>query len=108
MGSKPASVKNYRDEFDPLFPNRRKGWHKRPIQDYCRKVFEQYQDLNLDMFTGLIQSFVAYDENVLSEVQTGEEQEETDSSFAKRLITGLAAEQYFAEVHSTLHEFEGC
>lgn len=108
MGSKPASVKNYRDEFDPLFPNRRKGWHKRPIQDYCRKVFEEYQDLNLDMFTGLIQSFVAYDENVLSEVQTGEEQEETDSSFAKRLITGLAAEQYFAEVHSTLHEFEGC
>jgi hypothetical protein len=25
MGSRPASIKNYRDEFDPLFPNRRKG-----------------------------------------------------------------------------------
>jgi hypothetical protein len=41
MGSQPASIKNYRDEFDPLFPNRRKGWHKRPIRDYCRKVFEK-------------------------------------------------------------------
>jgi hypothetical protein len=31
MGSRPAAIKNYRDEFDPLFPNRRKGWHKRPF-----------------------------------------------------------------------------
>jgi hypothetical protein len=26
LGSRPASIKNYRDEFDPVFPNRRKGW----------------------------------------------------------------------------------
>ena len=32
LGSKPASIKNYRDEFDPFFPNRRKGWHKRQIR----------------------------------------------------------------------------
>jgi hypothetical protein len=108
MGSKPASIKNYRDEFDPFFSNRRKGWHKRPIREYCRRVFEEYKDLDLDMFTGLIQSFVAYDENVWSEVQAGADREETDSAFAKRLITGLAAEQYFAEVHSSLHEFQGC
>ena len=25
LGSKPASLKNYRDEFDPLFLNDRKG-----------------------------------------------------------------------------------
>ncbi len=25
IGSKPASIKNYRDEFDPFFPNPRKG-----------------------------------------------------------------------------------
>jgi len=31
LSSKPASLKNYRDEFDPLFPNNRKGWHKRNI-----------------------------------------------------------------------------
>jgi hypothetical protein len=45
LGAKPASIKNYRDEFDPLFPNRRKGWHKRPTRDYCLRVFKQYQDL---------------------------------------------------------------
>lgn len=35
LGSRPASVKNYRDEFDPLFPNKRQGWHKRKRREYC-------------------------------------------------------------------------
>jgi hypothetical protein len=107
MGSKPASVKNYRDEFDPLFPNRRKGWHKRPIRDYCLKVFEEYKGLDFESFTGLIKSFVGYDENVWSEVQAKEELDESESHFAKRLITGLAAEQYFESVQPGLPEFEG-
>ena len=34
LGVQPASVKNYRDEFDPLFPNERQGWHKREIRKY--------------------------------------------------------------------------
>jgi hypothetical protein len=107
MGSQPASIKNYRDEFDPLFPNRRKGWHKRPIRKYCFKVFEEYKSLDLESFTGLIKSFVGYDENVWSEVQANEEQDESESCFAKRLITGLAAEQYFESVQPSLPEFKG-
>ena len=62
LGSKPASVKNYRDEFDPLFPNDRQGWHKRPMRPYCRKVYEEYRDLDFETFTGLVKSFVGYDE----------------------------------------------
>ena len=54
LGEKPASIKNYRDEFDPLFPNKRKGWHKRPTRQYCLKVFEEYKKLDLESFTGLI------------------------------------------------------
>jgi hypothetical protein len=109
MGSRPASIKNYRDEFDPLFPNRRKGWHKRRIREYCLKVFEEYKELDLESFTGLVKSFVGYDENVWSEVQTrGDEgQDESESYFAKRLITGLAAEQYFESVQPSLPEFKG-
>lgn len=45
LGEKPASIKNYRDEFDPIFPNKRKGWHKRPMRQYCLKVFEDYKEL---------------------------------------------------------------
>lgn len=109
MGSQPGSIKNYRDEFDPLFPNRRKGWHKRPTRDYCLKVFEKYKGLDLESFTGLIESFVGHDDNVWSEIQPERagEQQESDSCFAKRLITGLAAEQYFVSVHPTVPEFGG-
>jgi hypothetical protein len=106
MGSKPASIKNYRDEFDPLFPNPRKGWHKRPIRGYCLKVFEEAKDLDFESFTGLVRSFVGYDENVWSEVRTEEEPDESESQFAKRLITGLAAEQYFESIQPSLPEFK--
>jgi hypothetical protein len=92
---------------DPLFPNRRKGWHKRQIREYCLKIFAEYKSLDLDSFTGLIKSFVGYDENVLSEVQAKEEKDERESYFAKRLITGLAAEQYFESVQPSLPEFKG-
>jgi uncharacterized protein DUF3883 len=107
LGSKPASIKNYRDEFDPLFPNRRKGWHKRQTRDYCLRVFEEYKGLDIESFSGLIKSFVGYDENAWSEVKVEEERDEGESQFAKRLITSLAAEQYFESMHHTLNVFEG-
>jgi hypothetical protein len=107
LGSRPASIKNYRDEFDPLFPNKRKGWHKRPIRDYCRAIFEEYKGLDLESFTGLVKSFFGYDGNVESEIVPMEKEDEGASSFAQRLITGLAAEQYFESIHAELPEFKG-
>jgi hypothetical protein len=107
LGSRPASINNYRDEFDPMFPNPRKGWHKRPMRHYCREVFEKYKDLDFESFTGLIASFVGYDENIESEVVAAETGVESDSAFARRLITGLAAERYFEAVYLDLPEFGG-
>lgn len=107
MGSKPASIKNYRDEFDPLFPNRRKGWHKRKTRGYCLKVFEEYKSLDFESFTGLVESFVGYDENAWSEVQLKKKPGDRQSYFAQRLTTGLAAERYFEAVRPSLSEFEG-
>jgi hypothetical protein len=105
LGSRPASIKNYRDEFDPLFQNQRKGWHKRPVREYCLKVFEKYQGLDIESFTDLVKSCVGYDGNVLSGVQE-EELHENESYFA-RLATGLAAEQYFESIQPRLPEFSG-
>jgi hypothetical protein len=106
LGSKPASIKNYRDEFDPLFRNRRKGWHKRPTREYCLKVFEEYKQLDVESFTGLIRSFAGYDENLWSEVQPKGAKGKGESQFAKRLVTGLAAEHYFESVCPSLPEFK--
>jgi hypothetical protein len=107
MGSKPASIKNYRDEFDPLFPNRRKGWHKRETRNYCLKVFEEYKNLDLESFTGLVASFVGYDESAWSQFQLKKKPGGGQSQFAQRLITGLAAERYFESVRHSLSEFKG-
>jgi hypothetical protein len=108
LGQKPASIKNYRDEFDPHFPNRRQGWHKRPTRDYCLKVLNDYKDIDFDTFASLIKSFTGYDESAWSEFQTKREKKDGESNFAKRLITGLAAERYFESVFPSLTEFENC
>lgn len=107
LGAKPASIKNYRDEFDPLFPNRRSGWHKRSTRDYCLKIFEDYKGLDFDLFVSLIRSIAGFDENIWSGTQSEEDSgEEGQSSFARRLITGIAAEQYFESAHSSVPEFK--
>ena len=106
LGSRPASVKNYRDEFDPLFEFR-KGWHKRPIRDYCLAVFDEYNDLDFESFTGLVKSFFGANEIDLSETTQLISDDDGASVFSQRLITGAAAEHYFESVHSSLPEFKG-
>jgi hypothetical protein len=106
LGSKPASVKNYRDEFDPRFPNARKGWHKRDTRDYCLAVLEKYKSLDFESFTGLVGSFFGYDKKIDSEILATEPADDATSSFAQRLITGLAAERYFEAKQPELPEFK--
>jgi hypothetical protein len=108
MGEKPASIKNYRDEFDPLFPNKRRGWHKRPTRQYCLKVFDEYKTLDMETFAALVRSFAGYDENAWSELQTESKKPDGESQFAKRLVTGLAAERYFESVRCSLPAFKDC
>ena len=62
LGQRPASIKNYRDDFDPHSPNKRRGWHKRSTRDYCLQVFTDYKTLDIATFADLIKSFAGYDE----------------------------------------------
>lgn len=107
LGSRPASIKNYRDEFDPLFPNARKGWHKRPTRAYCLDIYEQYRNLGIEEFTALVKSFFAIDASAATELEDLDRTEEGASAFAQRLATGLAAEQYFVSVHADIPSFSG-
>jgi hypothetical protein len=38
LNSKPASIKNYRDEMDPYFPNDRQGWGNRKMRTHCENI----------------------------------------------------------------------
>jgi hypothetical protein len=70
-------------------------------------VYENYRALDFESFTGLINSFLGYDENLWSEIEPAEQTGGSASAFAQRLITGLAAEQYFESVHAGVPEFTG-
>lgn len=108
MGVQPMSVKNYRNEFDPLFPNERKGWYKRDIRKYCKDIFDTFKDLSLADFSNLLKDIIYkdHDMDVLME-EIAKSERDKESSFAKRLITGQAAEQYFRDNFLSVDLFKG-
>ena len=108
IGGRPASIKGYRDEFDPLFPNSRMGWHKRPMRAHCKAILDQFGGLDEDKFTALIKSVIYKrpDLDVLAETISSEIEAQGDT-FAKRLITGQAAEQYFRSNYDGIAQFKG-
>lgn len=108
LGVRPASVKNYRDEFDPLFPNKRMGWHKRPIRGYCEVIYNSFGNLGLENFTNLLKQIIYKEHDLDVLMEEVDRKEGEDRSFAKRLITGQAAEQYFREKYKEIGFFRDC
>jgi len=106
LGIKPMSIKNYRDEFDPQFPNKRLGWHKREMRPYVKEIFDEFKNLEMEQFIKLIKEFVYknYELDILMEKI--EKKNDVNSSFAKRLVTGLAAEQYFEQNYKQIEIFK--
>ena len=105
LGSSPASIKNYRDEFDRLFPdNPRKGW-QRPLKTRSEKIFTDFGSLDFTSFTDLIKSFLIphYEEE---KAVTSIFKHDINESVAKRLITGKAAEEYFKITYPSILEFK--
>lgn len=106
IGAKPASLKNYRDEFDPLFPNPRKGWHKRKLREYCKVFYDEYKDWDINIFSEFIKSIVYSNYEVETLVEKATRRKAKEGTFAKRLITGQAAEQYFKYVYNQIPIFQ--
>jgi hypothetical protein len=106
IGAKPASIKNYRDEFDPYFPNNRKGWHNREFREYCKIIYDEYSNLDFLSFQKLIKSFTIenYDiEEIIAQIDDSENL----NAVAKRLLTGNAAEKYFVKNYNSISNFNG-
>jgi len=104
VASKPASIKNYRDEFDPYFPNKRKGWYQRGLREHCKKILDEFSELSFDGFTDLIESIILKDyefEKFISKI----EKKDYSETIAKRLATGEAAEEYFKANYNFINDF---
>ncbi len=107
LGASPASIKNYRDEFDPLFPNSRQGWHKRAMRAHCKAVLDQHGSLQIEAFSRLIKSVIYKDHDIGLLVDDADKALGETNSFAKRLITGQAAKNYFSLNYRGINLFDG-
>ena len=102
LGVKPTSIKNYRDELDPLFPNARRGWVNRPLRSHCKQVYENFNDHSIHQLLSLIVSITG-----CSMLPFNQKPAEESQSFARRVLTGRAAENYFSQNYQKERDFAG-
>lgn len=98
---KRLSVRNWRDEFDPIFQHR-KGWHQRPMSPSRVKIVQALEDLNEMQVRGIVNDILSgkIKEEPEEEVQllslvTDDTKGKRQNKFILRTPTGKAAENYF-------------
>ena len=112
LGGKPSSIKNYMQEFDPLFPNGRQGWRGREVRPHCQALYERFGSLPLDEFVKIVSGLLhrAGDVEDLPDGVVEADRLEADrfrnEEVGKRLATGIAAERFFESRASSLEEFQ--
>ncbi len=99
----PHTIKNWRDEFDPLYGHR-VGWYQRPMTPSRVNVVEALNDLNEEDVRGIVldilnnQQGKEEKEKLLSIIQS-DKNKENKKIFILRSPTGKKAEEYFIEHH---------
>lgn len=108
LGVKPNSVKNMRDEFDPLHDNPRAGWYQRPLRPSRAKVVESFQGLSEEELHDIVleiltnPEFVSSDDfsDVVTPISKREKKRKGKSVFIVRGPTGRKAEEHFMAYHA--------
>lgn len=106
LSIKPQTVKNWRDEFDPLFGHRA-GWYQRPMIPSRVRVAQALENLDEtsirsivnDILSGKIKEESESEEQLLSIVSDTLENKESQK-FILRAPTGKAAEEFFVKYFS--------
>ncbi len=96
LGAPPASFKNLRDEFDPMHPNARRGWHQRSLRVSRQRVVEELSEVSNDALLELVARIVAGEHEETDEaVDALAIPPRVAANVAERLLTGRKAEDYF-------------
>lgn len=92
----PASLKNLRDEFDPVHGNARRGWVDRPMRPNRQRVMGELCDVSDAALMEMIDRILARDPEAVQEVVMPlSKPAERMHNVAERLRTGRLAEEYF-------------
>ena len=98
LGVRPASMKNLRDEFDPIHPNARRGWHKRPLRPNRQRVLGEFCDASDEAVFEIVSRLLAGDKEVEDQVtKPMAVDRDPVQNVAERLRTGRLAEEFFLE-----------
>jgi hypothetical protein len=113
------TIRNMRDEFDPLHDNPRAGWYQREPIGSRRKVIELFDGLGFEAFTALVRGIIrnpqpgqsAGLEDVLRNIEEKENagtNARTPRLFTSRGKTGRMAEECFMQCfHQGLLPYDG-
>lgn len=107
LGVNPNSVKNMRDEFDPLHDNPRVGWYQRPLRPSRAKVVEAFQDLSEEELRDVVMEILTNPEfsasedfaDVIAPISKREKKRKGKSVFIVRGPTGRKAEEIYINYH---------
>jgi hypothetical protein len=97
---RPGSLKNLRDEFDPLHDNPRRGWWKRAIRPSRQRVMGELCDVSDVALLEMVDRLLRHDRDALQEVVRPLSKPGSVKQIynvAERLRTGGLAERYFLE-----------
>ncbi|HAU36469.1 MAG TPA: hypothetical protein DCX07_01970 [Phycisphaerales bacterium] len=98
LGVPLASMKNLRDEFDPLHPNARSGWHQRPLRPNRQRVLGEFSEASDEALIEVVGRILRRDAEVQQLVVTPiAATRERVEDVAERLRTGRLAEEYFLQ-----------
>ena len=103
LSVKPHPVKNWRDEFDPLFGHR-VGWHQKPMNPSRIRVAQALEGLDecqirsivKDILSGKIKEEPDEEQQLIS-VASNEVKGKSTQKFILRTLTGKGAEEYFQQ-----------
>lgn len=99
LSSPPTSFKNLRDEFDPIHPNPRLGWHRnsqQPLRQSRQRVLDELQDVSDDALLELVSRILGRDEETIAEaIDSLAVVTKVAHNVAERLLTGRRAEEFF-------------
>jgi hypothetical protein len=106
----PESIKNWRDEFDPVHPNPRRGWHGREMYPSRRRTIEAFGDLSEGELFLLVQAITSDPSHasagaVLTAFEgDASSTEKSGGAHSLRGVTGATAEIAFVDYHQKCGE----
>jgi hypothetical protein len=96
IDTKPSSLKNLRDEFDPVHENARRGWINRPMRPNRQRVIAEFSELSDDGLMEIVGRILSRDPEVTEEVVVPLAASRSRlENVAERLRTGRLAEEFF-------------